>query len=188
MAQVQSKKYRAFTGILYPDSTTYDCQELLDMLGVVFEKWGYILHDRDFTADGEVKKAHYHWVGYRKAPITVKTVANSFGLRETEVEFAKRGWQACSQYLIHANDDSKYQYSIDDVVCNYDYGRTLCDEVTMEDKARGILSYIVKSSMVNMADLGQWCLDNGYWSEFIRAYPFWSKLVADKMAESDLRR
>lgn len=174
------KKYRAFTGIIYPDSVSYDCSEVLDSLGVIFEKWGYILHNCDSTETGEVKKAHYHWIGYRKAPVTLKTVANNLRVPENSVEFSKRGWVPCAQYLIHVNDANKYQYSVDDVVCNFDYNAVLVTELSKEDKARGIMAYIGKQRFVTIEEVGQWSLENGYWSEFIRAYPFWLKMVVDR--------
>lgn len=174
------KKYRAFTGILYPDSSTYVLQDKIEALGLVFDKWAYITHDRDLTADGEPKKAHVHWIGYRKAPVMVKTIAGALSLRETEVEFAKRGWRAIAQYLIHLNDNDKYQYSSDDVVSNFDYNALLCDELTAEDKARGILNFILTSENCDLMTLGRWSLESGFWSEFVRAYPFWSKIINER--------
>lgn len=176
----QPKKYRAFTGILYPDSEIYKCNEVLDCLGLIFERWCYITHDMDVLETGELKKAHVHWAGYRKAPVTVKTIANALGVTEPMVEFAKRGWIPCAQYLVHLNDLNKFQYSSDSVVSNFDYNGILVSEMSKEDKARGIMNYIAQECIVSIGDVGQWALNNGYWSEFIRAYSFWSKLVIDK--------
>lgn len=175
------KKYRAFTGILYPDSTSYNFQEKIDTLSLLFDKWAYIEHDNDVNSAGEPKKTHFHWVGYRKAPVMVKTVANGMGLRDTEVEYAKRGWLTICRYLIHLENEEKYQYSADDVTANFDYLATLGDELTAEDKARGIMSFVLSAdSNIDILSLGRWSLDNGYWSEFLRAYPYWQRLCEAK--------
>lgn len=179
----QPKKYRSFTGILYPDSTAYNCEELLDKLPVIFEEWGYVLHDSDVLESGEVKKAHYHWVGRRKNPVSLKTIANAFGIPEEAIEFVKHGWRAAVRYLTHVDHEEKFQYDPACVVCSFDYGKFLVDDVSSEDMAKGIFNYLVTSGCTSTMQLTRWAIDNGYWPEMRRAFPLWAAIMLENKNE-----
>ena len=67
------KTDRKFCGVLYFDSTMYDCLVVLECLNDCFSCWGYVLHDSDVDENGEVKKAHYYWVGKQETPAPART-------------------------------------------------------------------------------------------------------------------
>ena len=48
------KMSRNFQGVIYPDSQSYDCQEVLSKLAQ-FSDFAYILHDQDVDENGELK-------------------------------------------------------------------------------------------------------------------------------------
>lgn len=110
------KKYRSFAGTLYPDSESYDCEQLLSVIRSKFIDWAYILHDKDTDDNGELKKSHIHWVG-RATPRTLSVVSNFLGLPENDIEIVKN-FDNMVMYLIHLNDIDKFQYSPDDVETN----------------------------------------------------------------------
>ena len=110
------KKYRSFAGTLYPDSESYDCEQLLSIIRSKFTDWAYILHDKDVDDNGELKKPHFHWVG-RATPRCLSVVSNFLGLPENDIEIVKN-FDNMIQYLIHLNDIDKFQYSPDDVETN----------------------------------------------------------------------
>lgn len=110
------KKYRSFAGTLYPDSESYDCEQLLSIIRSKFIDWAYILHDKDVDDNGELKKSHIHWVG-RATPRCLSVVSNFLGLPENDIEIVKN-FDNMVQYLIHLNDIDKFQYSPDDVETN----------------------------------------------------------------------
>lgn len=111
-----NKKYRSFAGTLYPDSESYDCEHLLSIIRSKFLDWAYILHDKDTDDNGELKKAHIHWVG-RATPRSLSVVSNFLGLPENDIEIVKN-FDNMVMYLIHLNDIDKFQYSPDDVESN----------------------------------------------------------------------
>ena len=111
------KKFRSFAGILYPDSESYDCEQLLSVIRSKFIDWAYILHDKDTDENGVLKKPHIHWVG-RATPRCLSVVANFLGLPENNIEVVKN-FDNIVCYLIHLNDIDKYQYSPDDVESNF---------------------------------------------------------------------
>lgn len=109
-------KYRVFSGVIYPDSESYNSVEVLETLKAKFKEWAYCLHDQDVNDDGELKKPHIHWVG-RGDPRTLSAVAKFMGLNDHDIELGKN-FKALIQYLIHMNNPEKYQYLPDDVVSN----------------------------------------------------------------------
>ena len=110
------KKFRSFSGTLYPDSESYDCETLLSTIRSKFIDWAYILHDKDVDEKGELKKSHIHWVG-RATPRCLSVVSNFLGLPENDIEVVKN-FDNMVMYLIHLNDIDKFQYSPDDVETN----------------------------------------------------------------------
>ena len=72
-----SGKSRSFLGVLYPDSESYDCSAVLERLSCLFEEWAYILHDSDSDENGELKKAHIHWVGRLENATSLLAIADS---------------------------------------------------------------------------------------------------------------
>lgn len=111
------KKFRSFAGTLYPDSKSYDCEQLLSVIRSKFIDWAYILHDKDTDENGVLKKPHIHWVG-RATPRCLSVVANFLGLPENNIEVVKN-FDNTVCYLIHLNDIDKFQYSPDDVESNF---------------------------------------------------------------------
>lgn len=156
-------KYRVFSGVIYPDSTSYDYDAVLSSLKARFKEWAYCLHDSDVNDDGEQKKSHVHWVA-RGDPRTLSAVSRFMGLKENEVELGKN-FKALVQYLIHLNDPSKYQYSPDSVVSNIpdikNYFRNLSEGQLVKDLASA------KKSM-SWFDLVQYSIENDCYDVFRR--------------------
>lgn len=172
-----AKKYRSFTGVLYPDSTSYDCSEKLEMLQGAFNQWAYVLHDKDTNADGTPKKPHYHWVGYRENAVLGSTIARAMELQEHEIEHGKFGWKYLVRYLTHIDHPEKAAYTVDLIKANFDVTRFMLDEVTREDMARSLISFIRQGTCNTQMQLVVWALDNGCYSEFMRNPTYWSGLL-----------
>ena len=172
-------KCRNFHGVVYPDSESYDCNEVLEKLNDVFVEWAYILHDSDVDENGEVKKAHIHWLGKRKTPVTVKTIANALGLAEHDVERTK-SWKKIVRYLIHADNEDKFQYQPEQVVTNFDYGAYVSPLSDVE-MAMNIIDHILENGIVRTTELAHWCAVNGLWSEFRRSYPIYAAIMHENM-------
>lgn len=162
-------KCRNFHGVIYPDSESYVCDDVITALDDAFVKWAYVLHDMDTDENGELKKPHIHWMGSRKTPVTIKTIANALGLAEHEVE-RTRQFKAMARYLIHADDPDKFQYDADKVVTNFDYGRYV---TPMERSEMGmcIADYIAGNPSLTPYDLLKWAGQNGFYDEFLRGFP-----------------
>lgn len=106
---MDEKKYRVFSGVLYPDSSSYDCSSVLSQVASRFKEWAYILHDHDINDDGSLKKIHYHWIG-KGDPRSLGAVSRFLGIPCHDIEIGK-SFVLLIQYLVHQNDLSKYQYT-----------------------------------------------------------------------------
>lgn len=177
-------KTRTYGGVLYPDSETYDYEEVLLNVKNYFVEFAYILHDKDVTEDGEVKKAHMHWLGRRKNASSLEYVAEVMGLKENEIE-AIRNWKGAVRYLTHVDYPDKYRYEVDDIVTNMDNivayfeqiseGRAVLNMIELREKGSTYKEILIKA------------VEGGYYDSFRRNIGIVDMVVRDQQ-NADYRR
>ena len=105
-------------------------------------KWAYIKHDKDTYLNeeeipnnkqvGDNKPLHWHVVLHFKNGVTIKNVAETFGVKENYVRVlnGRNSFYDAIQYLTHEDDKQqelgKYKYDREDVVFEDDEVATLC--------------------------------------------------------------
>lgn len=77
--------------------------------------YAFILHDKD-----EDTKPHYHIAMRFDNPRKSDQIAKWFGIQEQYVGRVKGKWTDILDYLTHENAPTKYQYSNEEVICNFD--------------------------------------------------------------------
>lgn len=169
------KQDRKFCGVLYPDAENYNAKEVLAKLGTAFESWTFVLHDMDVTEDGEVKKAHYHWVGKLDNPTTPSSIANKLGIPENDVCFCK-SWKAQVRYQIHADDPEKFQYPVEAVTANFNF-LAFVRKGEEVGRAASLFAVICERNIKSTKELTQWALENDCWSELRRGYAIWAAIM-----------
>ncbi len=105
---------RNYATIVYSESAPQDWQEILASLHI--PALISPLHDRDMTADGEIKKPHYHVIvmfSGVKTQKQAKDIMTKIGGVGAE---AVNSLTAYARYLIHEDNPDKAQYSANDVV------------------------------------------------------------------------
>lgn len=118
------QRTRNWTAILYPEDLPEDWRVLLDELHF---KWiESPLHDRDFNADGEPKKPHYHLLFMFEAVKNEKQVTEMlqeiFGNSDTGSIIGIAKPQQCSdrgglvRYMAHLDNPDKAQYDVKDII------------------------------------------------------------------------
>lgn len=114
------KKGRYFGLLLYPDSESYNCDEVLYDCMSYFNECSYILHDSDYTEDGEVKKAHYHVICKKGSGVNLTTIINRYGKLGVLANhiYIITSYKQQLRYLLHLDDKDKAQYERDSVVSN----------------------------------------------------------------------
>lgn len=106
LEKFESRKFRI---LLYPDDVTHS--KALDYIERHFEKYIYILHDKDVEADGTPKKPHWHVIvefpnsRYNTALAKQLGITSNYILRCNWINYA-------SAYLLHVNNDDKHLYDI----------------------------------------------------------------------------
>lgn len=170
------KSSRAWEVVVYPDSVVYDFANVLANVTEYFDKWCYILHDKDLNEDGTLKKAHYHVYGKFDTARTPQTVSNALGVGVASLR-AVSSWRGAVRYTIHLDHPDKYQYSADDVVANFEFVKLL----TVDDdvQAARIFSFINSSNCSTVSELTAWAFANGCYPALRRGFAVWSRLLSE---------
>jgi hypothetical protein len=170
------RRDRKFEIILYPDSDVYDCDVVIQRAISYFSAWAYCLHYGDTTDDGELKKAHIHFLGKLSDPIEPSLVCKDLSLPVNAIANVK-SWKAACRYLIHLDSPDKFQYSPDDVVTSFPILAFF--SLPDEDQARRIIEYISQSGCTKVSDLTLWALNNGCYSGLRRGFAIWNQILRE---------
>lgn len=95
------------------------------------DKYAYVLHDKDVSKTGELKKAHWHVVLKLKNPVPHNYIANWFGLAPNFVDVPKGrdSFIQCCEYLTHESQKQqelgKFLYPDNEVFSNFNFREEL---------------------------------------------------------------
>lgn len=114
-------KSKYFCCILYPDSATYDTNNVIKALAAEHLTFALSpIHDRDVEADGSKKKGHYHLLLAYSSATTLNNIRGWFsvcGLPDSELHSVR----VCAsgvgyfRYLTHKDNPEKAQYKDNDI-------------------------------------------------------------------------
>lgn len=175
-------KARNFQGIVYPDSESYSCEEVLASGLDYFESFAYILHDKDLNDKGELKKPHYHWLGKVKTPLKISVVSNRLGVPENAVEFC-HSYRQFLRYLIHADNPEKAQYDVDQIQGNFDK-RPLLGDVEKALVAQ-LMDEIINREIRTFKGLAVRAQELNAWPEFRRNYSVLKDLLFESKHQEE---
>lgn len=142
-------RYRLFFLELYHDTESYDydsVKRILKSMG----KYAYITHDKDLSEDGTLKKIHDHWIIKLDNAMTGRAFQKKTGV---PLQFCQeiQNERSCCRYLIHTDDEDKYQYKKEDVHCSSNYQRQFLkcftELETEEQQLSNIYNFISKISL-----------------------------------------
>lgn len=172
------KSSRTWEAVVYPDSESYVAAEVLAKATEYFEKWCYILHDKDLNDDGTPKKAHYHVYGKLDTARIPQSVANALGVGVSSLR-AVSSWRGAVRYTLHLDHPAKYQYSSDDVVANFELTKFLI--VDDDVQAARIFFFIQSSHCSTVSELTAWAFANGCYPALRRGFAVWSRLLSENL-------
>lgn len=95
-------------------------QKVLDEK-VSIKDWAYIIHGKDRDDDGVLKAPHIHLALRFKDSYDTKYIGQWFNVEEQYISKVKGRWNDVLKYLTHSNAPDKFQYSVDDVVSNFEF-------------------------------------------------------------------
>lgn len=173
--RVKETQY-AFT--IYPDSTSYNCQDVITYLKDKAKYYCFAIHDRDFLnkEEGLLKKTHIHVFVQFANPRYADNLAETLGLNLNDIEYVKSKI-AVLKYYTHktkeAKTDGKTEYewsSFDTNILEEDvFTQNQNKELTEIEKIKKIREYIKHfDGLINVSDVSDYCVENGLWSEWRR--------------------
>lgn len=172
---------RLFNILLYPDNPKHNLA-IIELQTVNYLACG-CCHNMDVYEDGEkageIKKAHYHFVVKFSNPRYKSGVAKALDIEERFIDITN-SFKGSAKYLLHYGDDTKYQYSPDDLVGRLkpDVLKLLEDKPSEAMQARYIADYIMSvNRYLTRTELFNWCLDNGYYSCYRRGLSVFDGLI-----------
>lgn len=123
-------RFRLFSLVLYKESESYDFNEV--MFNVKSYKfYAYIRHDEDINDEGRKKKCHFHVILKLDNACTINALSKKLGIPINFIQHI-RNERAMIRYLIHFDDEDKYQYNFEEIKCSRNYQRFI--KKCFEDK------------------------------------------------------
>lgn len=107
------RKARYWTVVVYPESSPADWIEKVKQTHLAYMISP--IHDRDVTAVGDTKKAHYHLVLMWDNPTTFNNVREVLKPITEVCPQAVNNLGRLARYLVHMDDPDKAQYDVADI-------------------------------------------------------------------------
>ena len=169
--EVEEKRYRNFMILLYPEWDKFE--NILGDIKGSFKNYAYIKH----IPETEEKKEHMHLVLSLDNPRTEKSLAKRLDIDERFVQRVKSLRGAC-RYLIHADNEEKYQYNHEQVIVSNSfkgtYFKAFDDLMSEEEMLDNIYTFIDTYKQANSIDLEialtRYVISNGFDKIFKRYY------------------
>lgn len=128
--EVIEKRYRHFMILLYPEDDYFD-NVLQDIKGN-FKNYAYIKH----MPESDEKKEHLHLILSLDNPRSIQSLSNRLGIPSRLIQNLKSLRGAC-RYLVHRDNEDKYQYDIDQVIVSKSFQNTYAksfDDLQSDDE------------------------------------------------------
>lgn len=184
MSEKNAKNYnRNFLLLLYPDNA--DHMKSLELIKRLYNEYAFILHNKDEYLESQevdslevdelldnhiLKKEHYHIVLKFKNARFRSAVAK-------ELDLDMRFIRTCNLdgsllYLVHFDDEDKFQYSVDDVqgTLKLRLQKLIANRGKDEDtKVLDLLDHIdATTTTISISYFSRYCASNGMWDVYRR--------------------
>jgi len=179
-----SEKYRSpkHCVLLYPDDPNH-----VNALKMIKESTDYlcILHDKDKTKEGELKKPHWHIILVYKNATWNSAIAEEFSIPLNYIQ-RLRNYEAASEYLIHANEPEKHQYTLDEVSGTVRLKNKLktsieTGEITEGEKVIELIELIENADKyISIGSFARACAAMNRWDVFRRSGAIFLKMIEEK--------
>ena len=165
--------------LLYPE------EDITHKKAIEYIKTNYdyalIVHDKDFYSDtGEIKKSHTHLVVKFNNAKWNTAIAKELGITTNYIQNC-RNFNLALNYLIHYNDDTKYQYSIDEVQGNLKKKLEKIiknDNKDENDKLLELINYIENyNGIIEESEFMKYSANIGMWDVARRSTIWFLRLI-----------
>ena len=183
--EVEDKKYRNFMLLLYPEWSNF--KEILQDIKGSFKNYAYIKQ----MPEEDEKKEHVHVIISLDNPRTENSLAKRL---EIDPRFVRRikSLRGSCRYLIHLDNEEKFQYSLDQVFVSKSfkstYYKAFDDLLSDEEVLESIYSFIDDHKSVGCMkleiELTKFVCSNAYERIFKRYYSTIVKYISFVCDES----
>ena len=172
---------RSFMFLLYPDSESYNCEQVISTIASWFDEVSYILHDQDIYLDGpevgNVKKPHFHVVCRSASPKRGQSVADTIGVSSRFIQYCDN-FRLGNRYLLHLDNKEKFQYNINSVFTNVSQFSKYCNvDVDKGELYMTLISYVRNNNVSDFFELAEFAGKNGLLLELRSYYPVLRDLI-----------
>lgn len=148
--------------------------------------YAYIVHDKDLKQldndEFELKKQHVHVVISFSNAKWNTSIASELGIELNYIQEC-RNFDKALDYLIHFNDDTKYQYSIEEVHGNLKskLEKIIRNENKDEnEKSFELITYIENfKGTLTIKNFARYCAEIGMWDIFRRASVIYLEMIKE---------
>ena len=170
--EIEEKRYRNFIMLLYPEWGNFT--DILQDIKGSFKKYAYIKH----VPESEEKKEHVHLVLSLDNPRSVSSLSRRLEIPVNLIKSCKSLRASC-RYLTHIDNDDKFQYSIDQVICSKAFKNIFLqsfDDLMTDSDILDLIYNFVESNKVKFdsvqleVKLSQFVSENGFDRVFKRYY------------------
>lgn len=134
----KNDRYRSFLLLLYPDSHSYNIQDIFFELNG-FKNYAYILHQ----PESDEKKSHYHVYIHLDSACTISAVSKRLGIPVNHIQHV-RSERASLRYLTHIDYEDKIQYNFYDIKYSKGIERSLLKSYSDVESESDIINSIYK--------------------------------------------
>lgn len=148
-----------WTCIIYPESAPENWRSLLDDFHIPWVESP--LHDKDYNADGELKKPHWHILidfGSKKSYQQVYDYLRCVNSAPPQYVLNTR---SMIRYFAHMDNPDKYQYNVQDIIGHGGFDVVKCLELLSARKSvvlSEIMDWCDNNHVYEFADLVRYCL------------------------------
>lgn len=165
--------------LLYPEDESH--MKALNYIKQYYD-YAYILHDKDYDEFGEIKKSHYHIVVQFKNAKWLSSISEELKISSNYIQQCNN-FELALEYLIHRNEETKYQYDIDEVkgpLKNKLIKFLNQNDLDENDKVNELYKFICESkSHIHLYEFVEFCVKMGMWDVFRRSSLIFIKLIEE---------
>lgn len=168
---------RNFKAVLYPDEDITH-KSALDFI-IENYSYAYVVHDKDLNIDtNEIKKSHTHVVFCFQNARSSSSVSKELGIA---CNYLKPCYNLENdlKYLIHFNNNEKYQYGIEEVFGNLKekLELSLSSCIDENQKVKELIDLIDDNHIVSVKEFSKHVYSLGYWDIFRRSSSIFISII-----------
>lgn len=178
---------RKFCMLLYPlEDETH--RRAIEYIKLNYD-YALIVHDLDKNEEGEYKKSHTHVVLSASNAKWNTALASELGIELNYIQNC-RSYNNALEYLVHYNDDTKHQYSLDNVqgTLKTKLKRILANDGKDEStKAYELMDFINNyDGHLSLKQVCDYACELGYWDVVRRGSYLFIRLIDEHNSELKL--